>query len=116
MGGFTAKDILLKIGEISPELAIALIFLALAVVITWKISSLVAVSTAAYKRLEERIEGTENNIVKEKKQRHKVEQLMTAAPCVSKSNGVWLQDESRNGGQPPEPIKCQYIEAKRKVE
>ena len=50
------------------------------------------------------------------KQQHKLEQLISACPCVSKLNGLWLQDETRNGGQPPEEIKCIYQKAKDKGE
>ena len=39
------------------------------------------------------------------KQQHKVEQIISALPCVSKENATWLQDFQRNGGSPPEKIK-----------
>ena len=39
------------------------------------------------------------------KQQHKVEQIISALPCVSKENATWLQDFNRNGGSPPEKIK-----------
>ncbi|HPT47920.1 MAG TPA: hypothetical protein PLM07_18730 [Candidatus Rifleibacterium sp.] len=50
------------------------------------------------------------------KQQHKVQQLLSAATCVSKNNGLWLQDPSRNGGQPPEPMCCKYLAAKERGE
>lgn len=50
------------------------------------------------------------NIVE--KQQHKIQQLLSAAACVSKNNGLWLQDPGRNGGQPPEIISCRYLAAK----
>ena len=57
-----------------------------------------------------------NRIDDLEKQQRKNEQLLSAAPCISKNNGLWLQDPKRNGGQPPEPIKCQYLEARRRVD
>lgn len=48
------------------------------------------------------------------KQQHKTQQLVSACPCVSKTNATWLQDCDRNGGGPPDPIKCQYMEAVKK--
>lgn len=50
------------------------------------------------------------------KQQRKLEQTISSAPCVTKNNGLWLQDSKRNGGQPPEPIKCQYLAAKERGE
>jgi predicted ABC-type exoprotein transport system permease subunit len=47
---------------------------------------------------------------KQEKQQHKIIQLFTACPCVSKKNATWLQDPARNGGQPPEPVTCKYRE------
>lgn len=38
------------------------------------------------------------------KQQHKVIQTISAMPCISKTNATWLQDISKNGGAPPEPI------------
>lgn len=51
-----------------------------------------------------------------KKQQEKIIQLLEAAPCVSKRNATWLQDETKNGGRPPEPITCQYHAAKERGE
>lgn len=51
-----------------------------------------------------------------KKQQEKIIQLLEAAPCVSKRNATWLQDETKNGGRPPEPIMCQYHAAKERGE
>lgn len=48
------------------------------------------------------------------KQQHKTQQLVSCCPCVSKTNATWLQDPERNGGAPPEPVKCQYMEAVKK--
>jgi hypothetical protein len=42
-----------------------------------------------------------------KKQQEKILQLLENAPCISKRNATWLQDETKNGGRPPEPINCQ---------
>ena len=115
MGGVvTAKDVAKWAAEnLPPELLWILAFLGLAVVITWKISRLVAATTAAYEKHEARFKAVEDQQKTEEKQRHKIEQLISAAPCISKNNSLWLQNETRNGGQPPEPIKCLYQEAKR---
>lgn len=51
-----------------------------------------------------------------KKQQEKIIQLLEAVPCVSKRNATWLQDETKNGGRPPEPIVCQYHAAKERGE
>ena len=117
MGGVvTAKDVAKWAGEnLPPELIAILVFLGIAVMITWKISSLVAATTAAYEKHEARFKAVEERQEKDRKQRHKLEQLISAAPCISKVNGLWLQDEARNGGQPPEAIQCKYEDAKRKV-
>ncbi|MBU1108620.1 MAG: hypothetical protein KKB51_18230 [Candidatus Riflebacteria bacterium] len=50
------------------------------------------------------------------KQGGKLEQLISACPCISKVNGLWLQDETRNGGQPPEKVECAYLKDKGKGE
>lgn len=50
------------------------------------------------------------------KQQHKTEQLIEACPCVTKANATWLQDKTRNGGQPPEKICCLYLAAKERGE
>jgi len=104
MGGLTGKDIVFAIENCPPELAAVIIICILVAVITYKVNGLV---TAWQQEVEEA------KILK--KQLHKLIQLVTAAPCVSKNNGVWLGDETRNGGQPPEPIKCLYQEAKGQV-
>ncbi len=59
-------------------------------------------------------ERAESKIMK--KQQEKIIQLLEAAPCVSKRNATWLQDEAKNGGRPPEPIVCQYHAAKERGE
>ena len=105
MGGLTAKDIAWAVENCPPQLVAVVIICILVAVITYKVNRLV---TAWQQEVEEA------KILK--KQLHKLIQLVTAAPCVSKNNGVWLGDETRNGGQPPEPIKCQYLEAKKAVE
>lgn len=38
------------------------------------------------------------------KQQHKAIQTISALPCISKTNATWLQDCTKNGGAPPEPI------------
>ena len=38
------------------------------------------------------------------KQQHKAIQTVCALPCINKENATWLQDDTRNGGAPPEPI------------
>lgn len=38
------------------------------------------------------------------KQQRKLEQVISALPCISKENATWLQDYTRNGGTPPEKI------------
>jgi hypothetical protein len=48
-----------------------------------------------------------------KKQQRKLEQLVEKMPCISKGNATWLQDSTRNGGQPPEPVECEYSRAKK---
>lgn len=50
------------------------------------------------------------------KQQRKTEQLLEACPCVTKANATWLQDKTRNGGQPPEKICCVYLAAKERGE
>jgi len=60
--------------------------------------------------------NTQERLDTVEKQQHKCEQLFEACPCITKCNATWLQDKGRNGGQPPEPIKCQYLAAKARGE
>ena len=51
-----------------------------------------------------RVNAYITQVKKLEKQQHKVIQTVCALPCISKTNATWLQDISRNGGAPPEPI------------
>jgi len=119
MGGFSAKDVAWAIehcpDQVAPLLAV-LIFFSLALGITYKIHKLVNTALLRDQKRTEEIESLKAKLAEDEKQQHKLLILITCAPCISKVNGVWLQDPSRNGGQPPEPIICQYHEAKRRVE
>lgn len=52
------------------------------------------------------------DIAESRKQQRKSEQLLCMCPCISKRNATWLQDVSQNGGQPPEPVECEYLKHK----
>ncbi|MBF0406700.1 MAG: hypothetical protein HQM10_05060 [Candidatus Riflebacteria bacterium] len=54
-------------------------------------------------------EGEQNSRIEiVEKQQHKSEQVISACPCISKENATWLQDKERNGGKPPEAVKCPF--------
>lgn len=57
-------------------------------------------------------EEVKDNVRLLTKQQHKTQQLVSACPCVSKKNATWLQDPLLNGGAPPDPVICQFLEAK----
>lgn len=88
-----------------PELVAALVLLGLVVWLTYRVN----------KWLDGGVNMQERQAVTEKQQR-KVEQLLENCPCVSKANATWLQDKTRNGGQPPEKICCVYLAAKERGE
>ena len=88
-----------------PELVAAFVLLVMVIWLTYRVN----------KWLDGGVNMQERQAVTEKQQR-KVEQLLESCPCISKANATWLQDKTRNGGQPPEPIKCQYLEARRRVD
>ena len=52
-------------------------------------------------------EQNERIAVLEKQQR-KLIATLNCAPCICKTNSLWLADKDRNGGQPPEPITCKH--------
>lgn len=93
------------IANCTPELIATIVLVALT---AWVVIRVNAVISKAYACEEAHTAG----IVELKKQQRKVEQLIAAMPCVSKLNSNWLNDATRNGGQPPEPIMCQYHQAK----
>lgn len=79
---------------------------------------------ASYKMI--RVSNNINNIVdshkrQEKRQDDMIEALskqqlkliaiINSSPCISKRNGLWLQDIRRNGGAPPDEVIC--IQAKK---
>ncbi|MBF0406483.1 MAG: hypothetical protein HQM10_03955 [Candidatus Riflebacteria bacterium] len=54
-------------------------------------------------------EGEQNSRIEiVEKQLHKTETIVTACPCISKENATWLQDKTRNGGKPPETVRCPF--------
>lgn len=80
-----------------------LVLILLAVIITIK-------SNAAINRVRE--EQKKSDI--DRKQISKLVHTLSCCPCISKTNGLWLQDIKRNGGNPPEKIVCVYISTKEK--
>jgi len=115
MGIFTLKDVQFIAENFPPSLAAAVLLLLLTVAVTLKVNELIKAPKAADEKRDKELEELKKQVEKEQKQRHKLEQLISSAPCISKNNGLWLQAEDRNGGQPPEPIKCLYQEAKGQV-
>ena len=93
----------------TPELIATIVLVCLCIWVVVRVNSAL---TRAYTCEEAQTRG----IAELKKQQLKLEQLITTAPCVSKGNATWLQSLDRNGGQPPEPIMCQYHAAKLKGE
>ena len=107
MGGLiTAKDIAWAVENCPPQLVAVCVIVLLVAWLTIKVDRVV---TAGLKRIDDL--AAENKMLK--KQQHKLIQLISAAPCVSKANGIWLGDEGRNGGQSPEPIMCRFEQSKR---
>jgi len=109
VGGFTAKDIAWAVENCPPQLVAVIVLVTLTALLTWRVNVVVSKALSQEQEQSKKIQALE-------KQQHKLIQLISSAPCVTKNNGLWLQDPGRNGGQPAEPIKCKYEEAKRKVE
>ena len=95
--------------QLSPSV-IALLFISLLIIwLTLRVNRLI---TSA---LSQEAEQTQQIAIAEKRI-SKLQQLLSSAPCISKNNATWLQDDHRNGGQPAEQIKCQYFAAKERGE
>ena len=92
--------------------ALALEHIPLAVLLIIAVIALAVVVTVRYNRKISQAEADRAEAQGVKKQQDKIIQLLEAAPCISKRNATWLQDETKNGGRPPEPIVCQYHAAK----
>lgn len=106
MGGIIEKLSLdLILDNCPPTTIAAIIVVSLALWAAFRINKVVREALSQEQRQSEAIE--EN-----KKQRKKIEALLCDCPCISKNNGLWLQDKNRNGGRPPEPIRCHYYVAK----
>ena len=89
----------------------------LAVLLVITVVALAVVVTIRYNKKINEAEAERVNAKIVKKQQEKIIQLIEAMPCVSKPNATWLQDETKNGGQPPDyPINCQYHMAKERGE
>lgn len=84
----------------------------LAVLLIIAVIALAVVVTVRYNKKISQAEADRAEAQGVKKQQDKIIQLLEAAPCISKRNATWLQDETKNGGRPPEPIVCQYHAAK----
>lgn len=93
----------------TPELIATIVLVCLCVWVVVRVNSAL---TKAYTCEEAQTRG----IAELKKQQSKIEHIISNSPCISKTNGIWLTDVTRNGGQPPEPIICQYHAAKLKGE
>jgi folate-binding Fe-S cluster repair protein YgfZ len=76
-----------------------------------RLSKLINEALSKEQEQNEAIEELQNQLAIEKKQRRKLEQLISDFPAVTKNLATWLQDRTRNGGLPPERIKCAYVDA-----
>lgn len=115
MGGFTAKDIAWALENCPPQLVAVIILITLSAWLTWRVNVVISKALSREKERTEEIEALKKHIARQDKQQHKLIQLITQAACISKANGVWLGDESRNGDQPPDAIRCLYLDAKRNL-
>lgn len=95
---------------------LALENLPLAILLIIAIIALAVIIAVRYNKKISQAENERAEFKIMKKQQEKTIQLLEAAPCVSKRNATWLQDETKNGGRPPEPIVCQYHAAKERGE
>ena len=84
-----------------PELLLAGIILALLLWTSYRIHK--ALNNAYTKEQEQN-----ERIAVLEKQQSKLITTLNCAPCISKTNSLWLADKRRNGGQPPESIVCKY--------
>lgn len=96
--------------------ALALENIPLAVLLIIAVIALAVVVTVRYNRKMDAAKADKERGQIRDKQQEKIIQLLEAAPCISKRNATWLQDETKNGGRPPEPIVCQYHAAKERGE
>ena len=96
--------------------ALALENIPLAVLLIGAVIALAVVVTIRYNKKINEAEAEREQTRVDRKQQQKIIQLLEAAPCISKRNATWLQDETKNGGRPPEPIVCQYHAAKERGE
>lgn len=109
MGFLENESVKWALNQLSPS-TVALIFISVLIIwLTLRVNRLI---TSA---LSQEAEQTRQILVAEKRI-SKLQQLISAAPCVSKNNATWLQDDHRNGGLPVEQIKCQYHAAKERGE
>lgn len=95
--------------HVSNELIALVLFLCLIVWIAVRINKVIEQAHSKEAEQNARI------LILEKQQR-KGEQLLSACPCISKRNATWYQDQTLNGGEPPEKIACVYLVAKEKGE
>lgn len=96
--------------------ALALENIPLTVLLIIAVVALAVIVAVRYNKKIGQAEAERAEIKVMKKQQEKIIQLLEAAPCISKRNATWLQDETKNGGRPPEPIMCQYHAAKERGE
>lgn len=92
--------------------SLALENIPLAALLVVAVVALAVVVTIRYNKKISQAEADRDEARIVKKQQDKIIQLLESAPCISKRNATWLQDETKNGGRPPEPIVCQYHAAK----
>ena len=97
------------LSQLSPTVIAVLFITFLTAWLTFRVNRLITTALA------QEGEQTARIAILEKQQGKNI-QLISSAPCISKVNGLWLADIKRNGGQPPEPVECQYLSAKRRVE
>lgn len=96
--------------------SLALENIPLAALLIIAVVALAVIVTVRYNKKISQAEADRARALITEKQQAKIIQLLEAAPCISKRNATWLQDETKNGGRPPEPIACQYHAAKERGE
>lgn len=115
MGASLQKALEWTIENSPPPVVVFIIVVILIVLLLWlsyRLNKLISGVLSKEQARDDRIAAVEKEQATQAKQQRKSEQLAEKLPCVVKGNATWLQDKTRNGGQPPEPCVCAYLKAK----
>ena len=109
IGTIINMELRMLLSHVSPELAVGVLLFML----TWRASSNINKTIADHQAQEKR----QNDLIELLgKQQCKIISVINASPCITKENGLWLANVKKNGGSPPDKIRCLFQEAKHEDE